>query len=756
MAKYALYIHLIVSLIGFASDAPCTAPRSGAWRIVYLISPRFTFADTIDHAKDYSSQNSDTALGLYKRMGYSMVFEYIFPTGSWTKTWNGNVPIWQMDSSFYYGRRYGRGEKACSAYVAEQKARMASYGLEYCPYYNDWGWEAGGGIASISPRALQADYRENIVRGRPMAGGGIDDSAIYATNIFHTINDPVAPFLNSWTHNGLCAMSSTMDTMFVRCNAAGQQVGDLNFQIAATRSLDSNRIASHQRLRFIARINIPAQSGLLPGDAITCVLWRYFDDTAAVKKIPLMSLVNANSWAWAVDQKCYTVTDTSGGMISFKQWPVIHPNDEAIIRISKTSGGLFPAPDTLNLWTDSAFLSDLRVSFSAVVKWEYGIFKHEGAQPCNIRVVDCKVHYVDPVTELAYYEGWEKDTVAFNKYVARYSAAPYNESRIRTMAQYGRGQRVPFSGKRRNGHPCRSLSGHFLPLNIAVTMRQSVDPLSPAMDLVSKEMWKLIRKGLSPGNAIKEPVYAFLCGDETMGMRRDAVGRLYAKPTYYKYVLKEFVNRYATGFNTAKPSATFCFFPDAILPCQETYYYWADSVNDVRCLDTIRNDPVLKKFQANLWAYDGTGAFHSIKNGAPTRLGLQDTADIMESLQRWSRQRDLGWMFLYATDGTTADIRALDPAVAADSLHIPSEILSARMWCDIAQKKFPSNFKAYSYVGWGTFRSNSWDGLYPIAYFGWTDTSAGDLTRNLKKKSAAKDCNAQPVLDQLMKNEWNP
>ena len=107
----------------------------------------------------------------------------------------------------------------------------------------------------------------------------------------------------------------------------------------------------------------------------------------------------------------------------------------------------------------------------------------------------------------------------------------------------------------------------------------------------------------------------------------------------------------------------------------------------------------------------------------------------------------------YATDGTLQNLREIDNLLHSDTRHIRHEIECARSWCDIVQSPMNAgSCDGYIFTGWNrNLQSNGWNGLVPLAFFGWMKTGERDLPEQWKTVRKQYDQNGQPVLEIINK-----
>jgi hypothetical protein len=213
---------------------------------------------------------------------------------------------------------------------------------------------------------------------------------------------------------------------------------------------------------------------------------------------------------------------------------------------------------------------------------------------------------------------------------------------------------------------------------------------------------------------------------------------------FFGHVLLRELERYKRVFGCARTH--FVFWADMILPFGEGYHYIAERNNDQDALDFIAKKlaPVYSVLPA-VWIYDYSRSWTD-----PHRFMLGNEDEVKISLDRIVGH-GLPFVVSYATDGKLADLSGVDPAVRNDTAHVRHEIAMARAWNDLTQSpRYRTKSAGCMVTGWtGVLRMNGWDGLFPMAYFGWWNPTARRLPQAWNAISATPDVHGQPVLTVL-------
>ena len=308
------------------------------------------------------------------------------------------------------------------------------------------------------------------------------------------------------------------------------------------------------------------------------------------------------------------------------------------------------------------------------------------------------------------------------------------------------------------GGVLKLLKGNFKPVVDGPSgqlQRNTSDPLSPVHDLIADEMLKIIKEGLGG----QEPLYYHLAADEVLIFRRDAASKKgglnpafnnISNGKFYAKIIEREIQRYKRifGVSTSTPVVTkFVFWGDMVLPFGEGYCYYAESNNDESALLYLKTAVGTKQLIPLVWLYD-----YSAIPGSFSEFFLTNRSAVQKNLDRIKKY---GFKFgaTYATDGKLSDFGGKNITVDSDEKHVQHEIDMARNWCDFAQStKNAGSFEGFVYTGWNELlRTNQWNGIFPLAYFGWIKRNARDLPSSCKEISTTtRGNNDQAVLKLLV------
>jgi hypothetical protein len=673
--------------------------------------------------------NSDAAFKLYKALGYNTVFEgIVFPEGStWTTT---STTQWTCDSDH---------RTNLVNYIQGQKTRLNALGLEYSPFYADLGW--GGGAYNISERDLASVYRE-VAYIQNYYGNDICVSLISnSSTIFSPETSNAAWHKTNGIIDGLNMSNSTA-------------AASITFPVG------SSTLKKDQCYDFSMTITIPAGSNLQVGAQIQISLMRQFesDNKPDTSNIPLGYLVNSYGYQ-EINTRKYTIISASNNKDSIKE--------EVTNRIVCGHSNTFTIHQLA--WIEDTFhFGADNYRFQSNFIWYFALMSRSGS---SVALSNFHISPVDPKSQLAY-STWETNSAAL--FQADSTLYPY-EQYVTTRATYLTTNENDFSFTHTEDYfsytppiftppaheKLTKLTGNFLPVvegAYAPLNRHTADPLSPVHDLVSNEMLAIIKEGLGG----QEPKYYSLAGDELLIFRRDNASRKdgpnpvfknCSNGEFFARLLEREVQRYKNIF---KPSASvttkFVFWADMITFSGEGYKYYADSNTDENALQYLQAN-VSPNFQLipAIWIYVDSPLPGSTSN--PPAPYLSDPSSIKIRTIDILKKHNFQFIATYSTAKSF-----LPSDTIPNEQRIQTEINMARSWCDIAQSEssmLPTNvnsFEGYIYAPWdGCFRTYKWNGLYSLAYFGWTKQNARDFPSGWKKIYPTLDGDSQPILDLLVK-----
>jgi len=624
-----------------------------------------------------------------------------------------------------------RDRDSIVSYIKGQKARLSALGIDYCPYFSNWGY--GVWSVMISERAREAVYRE----------------VEYLGNYGKDICSALKPELNNW---GEGAWNSSPVSYKAVCNGDKSGCARLNF-FTDTRN-NKTALTKMQCYKFLVSIDL-SQTKLKAGDVINVWFFRKFaqGQKPDPSKIPFGKMV-VNDYL-CIFGKDYTVKQVYAGN---RYYIVNNVNKPAIDYANSFT-------DTSVIWVDTCLSFGAgNHTFEDSLRWDVAFYTHSDSSNNSITFTDFKVIHVNPLDQMAYPK-WEKSK-DYNGYV-NHKYYPF-EKLMTTFAVYansGRDTTIRHFIDKAPSSKLKLVKGNFLPYTAGMgsspDIQFSTDPLSPAYDLIAQEMLRIIKQGL--GNT--EPKYYHFAGDEVFVYKRNAAcvtngpyNTVYNKcgnMEFYARIMHKNIQRYKLifkGDTTATCSAKFLFWGDMILPFGHGYTMYAEKNNDQGAMKCLKQNLITDTVIPVIWIYD----YASIP-GKNNQFFLYAQAEVQKSID-FLKNNGLGYAICYATDGKKVDLARVNSSVDTDTKHIQHEIDLARNWCDIVSSNANRpHFQGYLYTGWGNtpnVRTNRWNGLYPLAYFGWLDQNARDLPEKWKTFENGSD--GEPVLKLLERNECPP
>ncbi len=664
--------------------------------------------------------DSDPAFALYKKLGYTTFIECInAPSpGNWIQ------PEFVVKPDV---RQY------LVKYLREQKKRLEKAGLFYCPYYSEWGW--GGQIPQINKRGCIMVYREVPV---------IDN--YYGRDVYPRLIKTIS----GW---GDTSISCNWDPNIRNCkivyNGPSNGCTRINMSTKEVKKQFQSLLPQHlidgQCYDISYRINL-SSAKFVKGDYIRLYCFREYakGQKPDPSKLPLGELENSGLDTREFLVKHYEVTSViPGGYIlngSIEVKPAVTMQER--------------------VWIDTAMVCGTGTHlFDSLVRLDFELATRNKSWNATAYIENIQIKPVDPLS-IVRNRQWETSG-AYRDILKKYPLEKLRETKADYIQNGVTVKRRLFLDSVPTGSKIKKVYGHFDPFSNDIgwgpVTQNPVDPLSPVADLVTMEMLRIIRDGL---DSIPPPCY-YISSDEVPVFRRDYLsmkngnaGTVYNKVTngeYFGMIIKEQIGRYRKVFNVNSVSSkktAFIICGDMILPFGFGYKIYAEKNDDQDALAYINKSANGERVAVAIWVYDYS-VIPKCLTCVPKEFGLKNQSFVSENIRR-VRNNHLEYITLYASDGKMSDIMAVDVNVNNDAQHIQHEIDMARSWCDIVSKN-KNNFYGYMYCGWAApFRANRWNGLYPLAYFGWKNPGAGDFPYGLKKISTGtRGDNDQPVLDLL-------
>ncbi|HEX2958312.1 MAG TPA: hypothetical protein VHO70_15870, partial [Chitinispirillaceae bacterium] len=379
----------------------------------------------------------------------------------------------------------------------------------------------------------------------------------------------------------------------------------------------------------------------------------------------------------------------------------------------------------------------------------------------DVYIENVQIQPVDPRT-IVRNRQWETSR-AYSEILKKYPLEKFRETRVDYDLNGTTVNRRLFLDTVPAGSRIKRVYGHFDRFNNdygwGSLTQNPVDPLSPVADLVTLEMLRIIRDGL---DSVPPSCYYFP-SDEVPVFRRDYLnmksgkaGTVYNKSSngeYFGRVIKEQIERYKKvfgGSGTASAKTTFIICGDMVLPFGIGYTCHAEKFDDQDALGYLNKSRDGERIAIAFWEYDYTGIPKCVPC-QPKEFCLKNQSFMNDNIKRVLDNK-LEYIAWYASDGNMSGIMGVSSDINSETKHIQHEIDMARSWCDIVIKNREC-FYGYMYCGWAPpLKANRWNGLFPLAYFGWKNPAARDFPLEWKKISTtSRGDNDQPVLDLLQK-----
>jgi hypothetical protein len=600
-------------------------------------------------------------------------------------------------------------------YLKAQVSRCRSYGLNYCPFYSEWGW--GQHASKISERAKASVYREI-----PYFKSEIN-SEIYSKLTKTT--DGYGNGTNTWNN---------LSSVTISIPSSGEQAASIN-TIA-----DTNSSSMRNTQCYILKTSITLNN-LQAGDQVSESVYRQLSNKPASGSIPFYNMVNINNSWFGISNHRYIVQSVNSGVYRLKN----------ALTEKEVSGTSLVIEDTV--WMDKTLpFANGTYTFDNNIRWEFNYQRVADSRTgsSSIAASGFSVKMIDPL-QIRAYPNWEKASL-FSSFASAYTYESTIESEVDYVNTAGQTLTCKYK-KLPTGVTIKKLRAHFRPLSEAGSecFRLTVDPISPAYDLIEKEMLTIIKEALGG-----EPLFYNLVGDEAFVIRQDKISKKNgANPSYsglknlefFGAVMKSKIQRYQKVFKggaNITASTRFVCWGDMFLPFGEGYQYWAESMNDATGANYLKNNIGSTTITPIIWVYDYMKSWVD-----KSKLMLQLTGpggDIQNSID-FLKTNGIGYMACFATDGKD---------FGSAENQIQNEVNMAKNWTGINKASTnASSFKGYLYCGWrDELRCNNWNGLISQAYFGWATNNNADLPAYWKDIRAAADVNGQPVLKLLDEIRW--
>lgn len=694
-----------------------TVTASSQFSLTYAEEMRAIFDLWNGDMNNLSSVGSDDAYQLYRRMGYNTLIQIVplsGDPGNWNLDANG---VLTMDPAY-------RTDLVDS--IRHQRDRARAAGLNYCPFYNGWGY--GGPSSTINTRSKASIYREV---------DSIVTINYYGSNIY----DGLTKQLTSWATNATVSFNGGVPSIEYE---GGPSEGAAKICMQTNSSvISTTELIDNQCYNFRATVDL-AGSNYQVGDEFHIYYFRAFapgeqpDSTI----IPLGKEFTSADRKFVYAKRLYTITNVTGGVFEINGNPA-----GTVIEINDT------------LWIDTKYTNGLfDYNYDDSFEWHlmHKKIEHAARPGSSIQINNFQIIPLDPSTQLAYTE-WESN-LNYSNFLSRYP----DERHMTTRAVYlntnngGTYEIDRFQGTITPGSRLLRIKGHFRPRTTPMGWNyddmNSLDPLSPVTRSINSEVLDAIREALDD----IPPDYYFIQSDEVPIFRRDRLSKQdgtertpYSKLSngqFYEEIIKMRVEEFRVAFPGAETK--FLTYPDMFLPIQASYNWFAEKYGDEDALACFQKDASNFTIIITPWVYD-YGRSGLDKN----KFGLADPIFIRSNLSKL-RKYNLKFCPVYATDGRLQELQAINNSITNDAEHIDHEIQMARKWCDYVSE-FKDNCVGYVYCGWtDSLRENAYNGLFPLAYFGWWRPQQRSLPHGWDAISGTPDQHGQPVLDLLERRQW--
>lgn len=711
-----LMIALCISYVLFAAVRSEAQPERPELKAVFSFPPASYQPD------DSNWCDSDPAFALYKKLGYTTFIESINAPSpeNWIK------PEFIVNPST---------RMVLVNNIREQKKRLEKVGLIYCPFFGEWGW--GGQIPRIDERGRAMVYREVAVIENYY------DRDVYPRLIKTT---------SGWGDTSIkCIWNQNIRTCKIAYNGPSNGCARVNMSTKPLKKQFKDLLPQHlingQCYDVSYRINL-SNAKLVKGDYIRLYCFREYANghKPDPAKLPLGELENPNVDTREFLVKNYEVTSV------IPQGYILNQSIEAKPMVTMHE----------RIWIDTAAVcGDGTHLFDSLVRFDFEVLTRNKSWNAVTCIENLQIQPVDPL-KIVCNRQWETSG-SYSKILEEYPREKLRETRADYDLDGTIVQKRLFLDEAPAGKKVRKVYGHFEPFNNdngwGSLIQSPVDPLSPVADRVTLEMLRIIRDGL---DSVAPPCY-YITSDEVSVFRRDylamksgKVGTVYNKVSngeYFGMIIREYIDRYKSVFGAhgaTSPKTTFIICGDMVLPFGIGYKCYAQKSDDQDALAYIKKSGDGERIAVAIWMYD-YGSIPKCLPCVPKEFGLENRSFIENNIQRVTNN-NLEYIAWYASDGTTSDLMTVNAKINNDILHVQHEIDMARSWCDIATAN-QNRFYGYMYCGWAApLKANRWNGLFPLAYFGWKKPGAKDFPAEWKKISTlSRGDNDQPVLDLLQR-----
>lgn len=668
-----------------------------------------------------TSINSDESLTMLRGLGYNTFIEFIAAPEA--GLWNNSNGITLTPAA--------RTERV--NYVRDQKQRMDALGFEYVPFFNEWGW--GAFNTRVEERTRAMVYREVDI---------IQTVGYYGSDIYPNLSKTQNSLGEGNTNPTWAADFSNVEFSYSnRAEGSARVVVETEETVNPTTTLSNGQLYN-----LHASVDL-TNSNFKVGDRITVFLFREFDgigNKPDVARIPLGQTLPSTPSNLFNPQNIvtYTVTDIDGA----GNYEI---NEGAVI----VSGNTFEID--IEFWTERFFRCGIgNYQYNRTFMLDFNLFSNGTSVASTVRVDNIEIMPQDPVS-VVFGREWE-GRVDYATILANYPLEVNRE--VKAVYEDGSGTRTEISHFQDPPPPGQTLvmiKGHFIPAttDMGTTPHQmTVDPLSPATDMITRQMLEVIRDGLGG----VEPKYFFITSDEVFIYRRGINNTPHGPLSntlntatngeYFAEVIKLHIDRYKDIFGVAPGSpanTSFKIWGDMIIPFGGGYQYFAESYTDEDAITILGG--LVDDITVAIWAYDYM--FYPKPWEDPKVFMLNSTqAMINDNIDRL-QAHGLKYIATYATDGGQGDIAEIDPSITNDQPHIDHEIDMAKKWTELVNAE-PQGFEGYVYTGWEPpIVANRWNGMFSLAYFGWLNPQSAFVPNWWRSVSANPGDNGEPVLEVL-------
>jgi hypothetical protein len=697
-----------------------TIQKIEAQQNIKVLKAVFSYPPVTYQPNDSNLCNSDPSFVLYKKLGYNAFIECIHAPspGSWIKPEYVVKPDVRM---------------TLVNNIREKKKRLEKIGISYCPFFSEWGW--GGELSQIDDRARAVVYREVPI---------IEN--YYGRDVYPQLTKTTS----GWGDTSIkCIWDQNIRTCKIVYNGPSNGCARVSMSTRILKRQFQNLLPQHlingQCYDISYRLNL-SSAKLIKGDYFRLYCFREYASGFKPDpiKLPLGEIENPNVDSREFLVKNYEVTSVLPDGYIFNQAFSAKPYVTIHERI----------------WIDSAAVCGNGMHmFDSLVRLDFELSTSNKSHGAATYIENIQIQPVDPLT-IVCDRKWET-SAAYSEMLKKYPREKLRETRADYDFEGTLVQKRLFLDSVHEGKKIKKVYGHFEPFNNdhgwGSLVQNTVDPLSPVTDLVTMEMLRIIRDGL---DSVEPPCY-YISSDEVPVFRRDYLtmksgiaGTIYNKATngeYFGTIINEQIKRYRKVFQVHDVNprkAAFVICGDMVLPFGIGYKCFAEKQGDQDALAYLNKHRDGERIAVAIWEYD-YASIPKCLPCVPKEFSLTNKSFINENIQR-VRNNNLEYIAWYASDGRMSDLMTIDPSINNDKKHIQHEIDMARSWCDVVTTNNDCFF-GYMYCGWSVpFKSNQWNGLFPLAYFGWKNIEARDFPGEWKKISTeSRGDNDQPVLDLL-------